>query len=268
MIFDFQNEISAVEARDLQFETPLSVEGLGLWVCLLSSGECTLGAAPGYTGSAGTLMIGQAPFALVPSCSSHLLAVRFTGRLAERFLASLPEAVLFAKGESCRGAAGLLQEIAANTPSTRRADSVNAYALLCEITEANSTEQSLPPLVAEAVETMQKNYAHLYGIEELSEELGVSKSHFVRSFHAAMGVSPGKYLTGVRIEAVKRLLLHREYNLEVIANLCGFSGANYLCRVFKRETGQTPASWRAIAFAQSAPRFTETEAALEHALYI
>ena len=28
--------------------------------------------------------------------------------------------------------------------------------------------------------------------------------------------------------------------------LCGFSGANYLCRVFKKETGQSPAQWRAL----------------------
>ena len=40
-----------------------------------------------------------------------------------------------------------------------------------------------------------------------------------------------------------KLLLHREYSLDVVASLCGFSGANYLCRVFKKETGQTPAQW-------------------------
>ena len=40
------------------------------------------------------------------------------------------------------------------------------------------------------------------------------------------------------------LLQEREYSLDMIAGLCGFSSANYLCRVFKRETGQTPAAWR------------------------
>ena len=33
----------------------------------------------------------------------------------------------------------------------------------------------------------------------------------------------------------------------MIAGLCGFSGANYLCRVFKRETGLSPAAWRETA---------------------
>ena len=56
-----------------------------------------------------------------------------------------------------------------------------------------------------------------------------------------VGIPPGRYLTRVRVEAAQRLLLHREYTLDVVASLCGFSGANYLCRVFKKETGQSPA---------------------------
>ena len=98
-----------------------------------------------------------------------------------------------------------------------------------------------------AIEDIRQNYAGLYGVEELSERLGVSKSHLVRTFTAAVGVPPGRYLTTVRVEAAMRLLLHREYTLDVIASLCGFSGANYLCRVFKKETGQSPAQWRALA---------------------
>ncbi|MBD9254221.1 MAG: helix-turn-helix domain-containing protein [Ruthenibacterium lactatiformans] len=82
-------------------------------------------------------------------------------------------------------------------------------------------------------------------MEELSAQLGVSKSHLVRVFSAEMGVGPGQYLTGVRLDAAKALLARRDYPLEVVATLCGFSGANYLCKVFKKHTGQTPAAFRA-----------------------
>lgn len=75
-----------------------------------------------------------------------------------------------------------------------------------------------------AIAAMREHYAGLYGVEELSESLGVSKSHLVRVFKAAVGVPPGQYLTGVRIEAAKQLLCHREYPLEVVASLCGFPG--------------------------------------------
>jgi AraC-like DNA-binding protein len=105
-------------------------------------------------------------------------------------------------------------------------------------------------------------------VEELSERLGVSKSHLVRTFTAAVGVPPGKYLVRVRIEAAMRLLLHREYSLEVIASLCGFSGANYLCRVFKKETGQTPAQWRALAARTSVAGLSSDESRREQELYV
>ena len=127
---------------------------------------------------------------------------------------------------------------------------------------------ALPPLVQEAMEDIRANYAGLYGVEELSERLGVSKSHLVRMFTAALGIPPGRYLTKVRVEAAMRLLLHREYTLDVIASLCGFSGANYLCRVFKKETGHSPAQWRAMAGQSLRPGLSPEESQREQELYI
>ncbi len=108
--------------------------------------------------------------------------------------------------------------------------------------------------------------AGLYGVEELSERLGVSKATLSAPLLPPWGC-PGRYLTTVRVEAAMRLLLHREYTLDVIASLCGFSGANYLCRVFKKETGQSPAQWRALA-GQTARPLSPAESQREQALYI
>ncbi len=90
----------------------------------------------------------------------------------------------------------------------------------------------------------------------------------MRTFTAAVGVPPGKYLTTVRIEAAQRLLLHREYTLDVVASLCGFSGANYLCRVFKKETGQSPAQWRALTGRAAQSGLTPEETMREQEMYI
>lgn len=121
------------------------------------------------------------------------------------------------------------------------------YTLLCALAHGDEESRHLSPLVARAVEAIRDNYMALYGVEELSTQLGVSKCHLVRVFSSEMGMPPGRFLTSVRIEAAKLLLAEREYSLEMIAGLCGFSGANYLCRVFKRETGLSPAAWRETA---------------------
>ena len=143
-----------------------------------------------------------------------------------------------------------------------------AFALLCELADADSAAPALPPLVQAAIADIRANYAGLYGVEELSERLGVSKSHLVRTFTAALGIPPGRYLTRVRVEAAQRLLLHREYTLDVVASLCGFSGANYLCRVFKKETGQSPAQWRTLAGHSIHSGLSPEEALREQELYI
>ena len=208
------------------------------------------------------------PLTLTPEGESHLLCIQLTGQAAVQFLAGLTELPFLARGETCPAAAELLGRLAAEADTPRsRAASQLAFALLCELAGADSAAPPLPPLVEAAIEDIRQNYAGLYGVEELSERLGVSKSHLVRTFTAAVGVPPGRYLTTVRVEAAMRLLLHREYTLDVIASLCGFSGANYLCRVFKKETGQSPAQWRALA-GQTARPLSPAESQREQALYI
>lgn len=100
-------------------------------------------------------------------------------------------------------------------------------------------------LVQEAAACMREEYAFLEGVDGLAERLGVSKSHLIRMFSDDMGVSPGKYLQAVRLENAKLLLEARDYSLDLIANLCGFSGANYFCKVFRRAEGITPGEYRA-----------------------
>ena len=281
MLYDWNTTAALGAVRDLLPEAPLTLTGDGLWVCLVSSGKCTASlpeSAPAPSGStlllppqsaaAGHLVLSRAPLTLTPEGSCHLLCLQLTGQAAVQFLAGLTELPFLARGETCPAAAELMGRLAAEADAPRsRAASQLAFALLCELSGADSAAPPLPPLVEAAIEDIRANYAGLYGVEELSERLGVSKSHLVRTFTAAVGVPPGRYLTTVRVEAAMRLLLHREYTLDVIASLCGFSGANYLCRVFKKETGQSPAQWRALA-GQAVRSLSPAESQREQALYV
>ncbi len=283
MIFDWTSTAALGSVRDLLLQEPLTLSGEGLWICLVSSGNCTASlpvSGPSPVGSAlilppqsipaGRLILSRAPLALAPEGECHLLCLQLTGQAVELFLAGLTTLPFAARGETCPAAAELMGQLAAEAGSDdhSRVRSQLAFALLCELSGADRAAPALPPLVAEAIADIRENYAGLYGVEELSERLGVSKSHLVRTFTAAVGVPPGRYLTTVRIEAAMRLLLHREYTLDVIASLCGFSGANYLCRVFKKETGHSPAQWRAMAGHTARPGLSPEESKREQELFI
>ena len=283
MIFDWTSTAALGSVRDLLLQEPLTLSGEGLWICLVSSGNCTASlpvSGPSPVGSAlilppqsipaGRLILSRAPLALAPEGECHLLCLQLTGQAVELFLAGLTTLPFAARGETCPAAAELMGQLAAEAGSDdhSRVRSQLAFALLCELSGADRAAPALPPLVAEAIADIRENYAGLYGVEELSERLGVSKSHLVRTFTAAVGVPPGRYLTTVRIEAAMRLLLHREYTLDVIASLCGFSGANYLCRVFKKETGHSPAQWRAMAGHAARPGLSPEESKREQELFI
>ena len=252
--------------EDAQPEEPLTLRGEGLWVCLISSGKCVVslsdldlmpaGSAlllPPQNAAAGHLVLSRGPLTLAPENECHLLCVQLTGQAAEQFLAGLSEMPFLARGETCPAAAELMGRLAEERDASERVRSQLAFALLCELSDADSAAPALPPLVAAAIEDIRRNYAGLYGVEELSERLGVS---------------PGRYLTSVRIEAAMRLLLHREYTLDVIASLCGFSGANYLCRVFKKTTGRSPTQWRAMAGRSALPELSPEQQRLEQELFI
>ena len=203
MLFDWNTIAAPAALLDVQLSAPRTLTGEGLWVCLVSSGRCTAslpGASAAPAGSvlvlppqsaaAGHLILSRAPLTLTPEDSCHLLCVQLTGQASTQFLNGLRELPYLAKGETCPAAAELMGRLAEEKPTHSRARSQLVFALLCELADADSAAPALPPLVQAAIEDIRANYAGLYGVEELSERLGVSKSHLVRTFTAAVGVPP------------------------------------------------------------------------------
>lgn len=252
-------EYSGTEAASLGENGRLSV-------VLLSSGQCTILEQPHpMVVCAGTLLVTAEQLHFSPLQSCHMIGVTLCGAAPGEAAAQLHAPALL-DAACCPDAPDTLYRLVAGQEDSAASQSALAYSLLCQLSGQAPRQKPLPPLIASAVAEIREHYAEVYGVAELAVELSVSKSHLVRSFTAAVGVSPGRYLAAVRLDAAKRLLLHREYTLETIASLCGFAGANYFCRVFKKETGKTPAAWRAKALPGSLPAPTVNE--WEEQLYL
>lgn len=106
------------------------------------------------------------------------------------------------------------------------------------------SDEDWPQIVKAAVKHMEKHYNNMADQEQLAKELGVSKYHFLRIFSAFVGMTPGEYVSRLRIEKAVSLLRQTDWSIEEVASAVGYSSGSYFIKVFRKLTGQTPARFR------------------------
>jgi transcriptional regulator GlxA family with amidase domain len=90
-----------------------------------------------------------------------------------------------------------------------------------------------------------EHLAEPLNIEELASKLGMSVRNFSRTFAREFGSSPVKFVTKMRLETAKRLLMDSEKSIDEIAAECGFGSVDTMQRSFRQETGRVPGAFRA-----------------------
>ena len=109
-----------------------------------------------------------------------------------------------------------------------------------------------PPALARrrlraVTEYVEANLADTIQVADLAQLVGMSVSHFARSFKLAMGVGPARYVVIRRIERAKLLLAQGELPIVEVAFACGFSGQAHFTRTFHDATGMPPGKFRKAA---------------------
>ncbi|CAL9611432.1 HTH-type transcriptional activator RhaS [Streptomyces sp. enrichment culture] len=95
-----------------------------------------------------------------------------------------------------------------------------------------------------AVAFLHERLADPVTLADLADEVHLSVYHLVRVFKKATGQTPHRFLTGLRVEAAKRLLRETDLTLDQIAPRCGFTGSGALSAAFLRHTGTRPSAYR------------------------
>jgi AraC family transcriptional regulator len=98
-------------------------------------------------------------------------------------------------------------------------------------------------LLQRVLERMHDLVADL-DLQALAAESGYSRSHFLRMFEAATGLTPHRYLLQLRLERAQELIRKGSTSLIDIAALCGFSSHAHMSRVFRQLLGVTPSQYR------------------------
>lgn len=99
-------------------------------------------------------------------------------------------------------------------------------------------------LVSEAKKYIEENSTAPLALFEIAQHFFMSPYHFSRIFKESAGVSPIAYLTRVRMERAKRLLLDPEIAVKAVAAQIGYNDPHYFTKAFTKEEGVTPTVFR------------------------
>jgi AraC-like DNA-binding protein len=81
-------------------------------------------------------------------------------------------------------------------------------------------------------------------LDSAAREAAMSRFHFARVFKRQTGRSFHAYLTMVRLSHAKELLLKSDLSMRAVASQSGFASLPTFHRIFKADTGCSPASFR------------------------
>ena len=110
----------------------------------------------------------------------------------------------------------------------------------------HATATPAPRLAALVRERLDADPLSNAGLAEPADALGVSVPHLIRTFTAAYGISPHRYLIGRRLDRARALLLDQVPAAEV-ATRAGFFDQSHLTRHFSRFLGTTPRRYQRSA---------------------
>ena len=106
-------------------------------------------------------------------------------------------------------------------------------------------DHSEPPVITRAKEYIQEHQTENLRLGHVAKAVNTSTFYFCKMFKKVTGINFTDYLSRVRIEKSKNLLLNPNLRVSEIAFEVGFQSLTHFNRVFKKILGQSPTEYRA-----------------------
>jgi AraC-like DNA-binding protein/ligand-binding sensor protein len=105
-------------------------------------------------------------------------------------------------------------------------------------------ENTEPPLITRAKAYIQEHQTEHLSLGQVSKAVHSSPFYFCKMFKKATGINFTDYLSRIRIERAKNLLLNANLRVSEIAFEVGFQSLTHFNRVFKNTVGHSPTRYR------------------------
>ena len=131
--------------------------------------------------------------------------------------------------------------------------------ILAEVDRASSSsgpsQATTSTVVTAALRFIERNCLGPLTLNDVAAAVGHSSTYVTTALTQATGRSAVQWIVSGRMAEARRLLLHSDEMIDVIAERVGYADATHFIRMFRREHGATPAAWRAAQ--TRAPRLAD-----------
>ncbi|MBI5801914.1 MAG: PocR ligand-binding domain-containing protein [Verrucomicrobia bacterium] len=101
-----------------------------------------------------------------------------------------------------------------------------------------------PPMITRAKQFIEEHHTEDLSLSIVSRAVNTSTFYFCKMFKKGTGINFTDYLSRIRIEKAKNLLLNPNLRISEIAYEVGFQSLTHFNRIFKKLAGQSPTHYR------------------------
>lgn len=83
-----------------------------------------------------------------------------------------------------------------------------------------------------------------FSVADFCKGLGMSRTAVYNKMKTLTDLAPNDYIRRVRLNKSKALLVSRQYSIQEVALMVGFSDAKYFSTCFKKQFGMSPSKVR------------------------
>ncbi|GLK56842.1 helix-turn-helix domain-containing protein [Methylopila capsulata] len=131
-----------------------------------------------------------------------------------------------------------LERPSARGPGESRPDPINGSTAAERLLRAGGLSPARERLATAALADGDASVADVAAL------CGLSRSYFIRAFHATTGQTPHRWARERRLRRARDLVADTSEPIAAIAASCGFADQSHFTRAFRARWGESPANYR------------------------
>jgi two-component system response regulator YesN len=106
------------------------------------------------------------------------------------------------------------------------------------------TQQKEKNSIRDIAKYIEAHYREELSLQDIAARFYLSREYISRKFKQEFGINLSEYLTDIRMEKAKLLLLNPNLRICDVADAVGYQDEKYFSKVFKKTSGCSPAEYR------------------------